>query len=147
MGSENSLWKTFDKNVPGHKTRVENVVEAGTPDLNGCLGVGVDYWLELKYSSSGPVRGGIVKLYHFTDEQRRWLVKRGNAGGRCGVLWQIGSEYLLFRWDSSFLLGSLTMVELRDLAVWVGKSLKDTTFYSALNKDLLKHDGSSQDPA
>lgn len=128
MGSETALWKRFKTifGPTGHWVRVENSVGAGVPDVNGRVnGTGPDIWLELKYCKAWPKRPTTrVRLRHFTKDQRRWLVKRGAAGGSCGILWQINRDYLLFGWWEAPYLGELTKGELFGRVIWRGNSLK-----------------------
>jgi len=72
--------------------RVENLVQAGTPDVNYTRG-----WIELKYAPRWPVRPDTpLKLDHFTNEQRVWLTRRCAAGGRAFLVLKVGDEWLLF---------------------------------------------------
>lgn len=54
-------------------------------------------WIELKYAKEWPKRGGPLKIKHFKPQQRAWLIRRRQAGGRAFVLLKVGaSEWLLF---------------------------------------------------
>ena len=54
--SEAALWRRVRKGLPGHLVRVENAVEAGTPDVNYCID-GAEGWIELKQLDRWPARG------------------------------------------------------------------------------------------
>lgn len=74
---------------------VENKAYPGTPDVNYVGG-----WIELKSMDRWPVREAtIVKIEHFTREQRIWLRRRIQKGGRTHLLLSVGKEWLLFRGD------------------------------------------------
>ena len=65
----------------------------GNPDVNYTLG-----WIELKYAKEWPKRGGPLRIPHFTQEQRGWLIRRCAAGGRAYLLLKVGDdEWLLFK--------------------------------------------------
>ena len=92
--SESNMWKALkplfeSKGFDAH--RIENKIELGTPDVNYLHG-----WIELKYKSKWPVRGGILKVEHFTELQRRWLDRRQKCGGRAFVLLKVNKEWILF---------------------------------------------------
>lgn len=71
---------------------VENLVGSGTPDVNIIPG-----WIELKKLVRWP-RSGVVKVPHYTPEQRAWSFRRARAGGRTWMLLRIDSteEWFLF---------------------------------------------------
>jgi len=137
MGSEASLRDTARRAFPGdgHWVRIENAVEQGTPDLwVRCCGVGA--WIELKYSARWPARRGTpLRCDHLTDEQRRWAVAEGRAGGCYGLLWQVGSEYLLFGWRSIGRLGQASQEEMRELALWAGPAISWPEIMSRVDRD------------
>jgi hypothetical protein len=112
-----------------HPIRVENPACAGTPDINYIGG-----WIENKYLASWPLPGTIVRLDHFTPQQRCWHTLRAHAGGVSYVFLQVGREYLLFRgYDAAQELGKVTQQSLREMAVgiWDGK-LNDKEFRAAI---------------
>ena len=101
--SEKSLW-TFTRNgvksvVPSHELhieRIENGVALGTPDVNYCIR-GQAGWIELKFLPEWPKRSTtLVRVDHFTKEQRIFLHNYSMAGGRCFVWVQVKDEYFLF---------------------------------------------------
>lgn len=77
---------------PLHGVPVENPVQPGTPDVNY-----IDGWIELKWLRRWPRRpDSLVKLPHFTRQQRRWLRQRWERGGAAWLLLQAQREWLLF---------------------------------------------------
>jgi len=70
---------------------VENPAYPGTPDVNF-----VEGWIELKVAERWPPQGGILRLEHFTQHQRVWLLRRWRRGGRALLLLRVGREWLLF---------------------------------------------------
>lgn len=115
MASEKAMWQTLRPLMKGlDPIRVENVVYPGTPDVNYSRG-----WIELKYLPRWPVRGGVVKVDHFTTQQRVWLTRRCAAGGKAFLLLKVGeSDWLLF-------IGSVA-------AAIVGKVTQKQLYYYAL---------------
>ena len=98
--SEASLSTAFRKHLGkhGHIERVENMVNVGTPDVNYVLD-GCEGWVELKCIPAWPVRSDtLVRVPHYTPEQRIWHRERKAAGGKVFVLLRVDStkEYLLF---------------------------------------------------
>ena len=114
--SESNMWKALkplfeSKGLDAH--RIENKIELGTPDVNYLHG-----WIELKWKSRWPARGGILALPHFTALQRRWLARRQDAGGRAFVLLKVNKEWILFEGSTGAKhLGYLQKSELLDHAL------------------------------
>lgn len=72
--------------------RIESPISSGVPDVNFTGG-----WIELKYAKRWPVRGGPLRLPHYTAAQRAWHLRRSRARGVVWVLLKVGkSEWLLF---------------------------------------------------
>lgn len=110
--------------------RVENGdTSPGTPDINFVWG-----WIEDKFLDHWPVRGGIVKVPHFTNEQRVWLTRRRLAGGSTWLLLQVGREYLLFDGRAAAeVLGRTEEETLRQAAIKVwSRGLQDMEFIECL---------------
>lgn len=110
--------------VPGlHYERIENQVGIGTPDLNLCY-QGAEAWVELKRLDAFPKRAATpVRINHFTVEQKLWLRRRGEAGGRAWLFVQVGQEYFLFDWGEAQCVCSYTQAEWREnyRASWKGR--------------------------
>lgn len=103
--------------------RVETTTELGVPDLYYNLHGGTG-WVELKWKRVWPSRAATtVKLPHYTDQQRRWLMREGRCGGRAWLLLQVDTDYLLFDWRAAQAVGYLTKAELYKVArcVWDGE--------------------------
>jgi hypothetical protein len=92
MPSESTSWQQLKPLLKGlDPCRVENLVNPGTPDINYIEG-----WIELKFSYCWPKRGGVLKIKHFTPQQRAWLTRRCLEGGKAFLILHIGCEWLLF---------------------------------------------------
>lgn len=90
--SEQDMRKKIIKVLkPLDAVSVENPAYPGTPDVNFIEG-----WIELKWLRSWPKRQGVVKLDHFTTQQRVWLFRRSYFKGKCFLLLQVRKEWLLF---------------------------------------------------
>ena len=76
---------------PVDAVSVENRVGIGTPDVNYAEG-----WIELKWLRRWPKQDVVVKIEHFTKQQRIWLRRRWRAGGAAWLLLQVRREWLLF---------------------------------------------------
>ncbi|MHB1099495.1 MAG: hypothetical protein ACYCZR_08070, partial [Burkholderiales bacterium] len=77
-------------------THHEDALNPGIPDLS-YSGNGVHGWIELKWLEAWPKREDtIVRILHYTKEQKHFLLSRGRAGGRCWLLLRVGREHLLF---------------------------------------------------
>jgi hypothetical protein len=77
-------------------THHEDALQSGIPDLS-YSGGGHHGWIELKFLKAWPKRKETpVRIAHYTEEQRHFLLSRGRAGGRCWLLLRVGREHLLF---------------------------------------------------
>lgn len=94
---------------------VENPVKAGTPDVNYIGG-----WIELKCLDKWPTRANtIVRVKHFTKEQRICLKRRWHRGGDTWLILKIKKEWLLFTGPvAAKYLGFCTRQELYELALF-----------------------------
>jgi hypothetical protein len=76
-------------------THHEDMLNAGVPDLS-YSGAGVHGWIELKWLEAWPKRAAtVVKIAHYTKEQKHFLLSRGRAGGRCWLLLRVEKDHLL----------------------------------------------------
>lgn len=71
---------------------VENLCAAGMPDVNYCWG-----WIELKKLPAWPKREDtIVRIDHFTQQQRIWLLRRWQMSRNAWLLVQIEQDWMIF---------------------------------------------------
>lgn len=124
---ESNFWDRVRPLLAGlDPVRVENAVSSGTPDVNCLLG-----WIELKQvpAEELPKRPAtVLRLDHFTPEQRAWLTRRTHTGGAAWVLMLMGDEWLLFMGrDAADRLGRVNVAETRELACrrWESKPTRD----------------------
>jgi len=91
--SEGGMWKSIRPVLkPLDPVRIESPIVPGIPDVNYNLG-----WIELKYMPRWPVKGGPLRIDHYTKEQRDWAIQRKRAGGKVFLLLKVGrNEWLLF---------------------------------------------------
>lgn len=123
-----------------HAIPVENPIRAGTPDVNCTAG-----WIELKWVRRWPVRAAtLVRIDHYTREQKRWLRKRHRAGGGAWLLLQCGREWLLFSGETAHdHVGNVTRHDLYQCAKAVWRNgLKDKELSECLTRDWDNWDGS-----
>lgn len=92
---------------------VENPAHPGTPDVNYAGG-----WIELKYLPAWPAKGGVVRIRHFSKQQRIWLERRRDAGGAAYLLLQVGTDWLLLDGrDAARYVGRVGRKKLLNLAL------------------------------
>jgi len=96
-----------------HAIPVENPALPGTPDVNY-----IDGWIELKQLPRWPANSPIVKVRHFTAQQRLFMRLHSAKNGRCWVLLRVKLEWLLFdgAWAAEH-LGKVSKADLRNNAV------------------------------
>ena len=98
---------------------VENPIYPGTPDLNYTCG-----WLELKWLRQWPTNdASVVKLDHFTREQRAWLKRRWGKGGNVFLLLQCKMDWLLFDGETAAkYVGRKNRKSLIDISLYTSRS-------------------------
>lgn len=113
---EKLLYKKIKKAMSGlwDHQRHEDKFSVGIPDISFGLG-GKNGWIELKYLKKWPKLGDIVKIPHFTSQQKNWIYKRQKIGGNCWLLLQIKVEFLLFKGDDVTTIGCINEFNLRKL--------------------------------
>ena len=85
---------------------------------------GWDGWIELKVQEAPKRKTTMFRIEHFTMEQRQWLVKRTQTGGKAYMLLQTGQQYLFIRGDvAAVWVGHCTLTDLIDKSEWHGHSL------------------------
>lgn len=111
--------------------RVENAAGGGegTPDINYITG-----WIESKYAKRWPARPTTrLALEHYTEQQRRWHVKRRASHGRVHVILEVGGKgggvYVLDALDAAQGLGrTMTRDMVRSAALLVMEPWSDHVF-------------------
>ena len=86
------IYATELRRAGAHVTRVENLVETGTPDFNICAN-GVDAWIEFK-APKAPVRSSSKVFgqssHRLTPEQTVFIEERAKRGGIALVVVRVG---------------------------------------------------------
>lgn len=75
-----------------HYKRIENTLEAGTPDTDWCNGQAELKTIE-KWNKKADT---IFRIDDFSPDQRRWLKRRCKYGGRAFLLLHCQGDWLLF---------------------------------------------------
>lgn len=115
--SESDLWSRVKAGIGGRweAERIETRGAEGIPDVawsaRQCHG-----WVELKHVDKDPGPGKILKIRHYTPEQRNWILRHGRAGGRVFMLLRVGTEILLLNHMSAQEVGFRTLDELRTIS-------------------------------
>ena len=119
---ESDLWqklKSCSKHL-AHIFRIENSIHLGTPDVNGCRN-GIDFWIELKYLEKWPK---LLKIDHFTEQQKIFLVERGRHGGNAFLLVHVGKDFLLFDWPEALQIHTYDRDAAIKNAIWHQYSMR-----------------------
>lgn len=117
--NESELWKTLNRKMKQdwEAERIETI-GPGVPDVYYTTTQGTMGWIELKHIHDWPARSTtIVRLKHFTPEQRNWIRKHGKLGANVFLLLQVSRDYLLFNYTEA--------------AKKVGRSIKQDLYNSA----------------
>tara|TARA_Y100000310_G_scaffold345190_1_gene462517 strand:+ start:3267 stop:3674 length:408 start_codon:yes stop_codon:yes gene_type:complete len=99
--------------------RISNRADVGTPDQCYCYDGG-EGWIELKFKSRWPPRGGPLKV-GLEREQWIWLDEWAAAGGCCWVLAQVGRR--LYLWEGCHaeeLYHGVTEERAMEISFWAG---------------------------
>jgi hypothetical protein len=114
---EASAWKQLRPHLNAYgldPVRVENPVHPGTPDVNLASGA----WLELKALERFPERpAALVRIPHFTPQQRVWLLRRWRAGGGAWLALYIATRRAWFVFDGATAAEHVGRVSYGQLAV------------------------------
>lgn len=108
-------------------TRHEDKLQAGIADVSFVTSIpdryeGAHGWMELKKVELLPVREStIVRLPHYTDAQRIFLLQKGQHAGMTFLLLQAERDYLLFNWEAAQSVGHLTTADLYAKADWISQ--------------------------
>lgn len=93
--------------------RVETIMADGIPDVQY-----MDGWIELKFAPRWPVRGGVLRLDHYTQEQKTWGLRRWHAGGLSFLLLKAKHDWMLFDgWTAFNHVGKGNRTQLRRVAL------------------------------
>lgn len=125
--SEASLWTNLRKKmVPDYwpeATRHEDAYQRGIADVSFVQPFlrpptrGQHGWMELKWRARWPARIGTnVSLPHYHDDQRKWLMKKGEAGGMTFLFLQVERDYLLFDYRRAQHVGLMNTADTLSLA-------------------------------
>lgn len=147
MGRESNLWNRLRRNMRdlwGAPQRHEDSITAGIADVSFACG-GRHHWMELKYLDEWPKRATtVVRVEHFTNEQRSWLRAKGEAAGDTWMLLQVEDELLLFDWQAAVeRVGHATREELISIAAWTGGRKAD---YQTLAETLARGNNEWKSP-
>jgi len=153
--SEKTLWINLRKKmIPQYwseATRHEDAYQRGIADvsfvqrdkglsLNECtlpsLVTGRHGFVELKFRGMAPIRQSTAcKIPHYTDDQRKWLMSKGKAGGMTFLLLQLGRSFMLFDHVTCQDVGLITTKQLRDTANWISNDGLDARgLWEAINE-------------
>lgn len=96
-----------------HPVRIENALfTPGLPDVSISLG-----FVELKALKSYPKRPETpVRIEHYTDDQRKWLRKRYEAGGGAWLALRVRTDWYIFNALKAQKVGFLTKSEMQEYA-------------------------------
>lgn len=115
---------------PLHGISVENRVLPGTSDVNY-----VEGWIELKWIRNFPKKpDSIVRIKHYTNQQKLFIRKRHLSGGKAFLLLQVKREWFLFTHPATMEVGKLTRQGLIDscFKYW-NNGLNEEEFIKCLN--------------
>lgn len=135
--SEKAFWRTLSKNMVKARawkeaTRHEDKLQLGIADLSFVSNSGTHGWMELKKLHEWPKRSStIVRVPHYTEHQRIWLKKKGDAGGNTWLLIKVGRDVLLFDWHVAQRVGEMIQKDMFSTAraYWIGKMDYDELGY------------------
>lgn len=121
--SESDTWAALRPLMaPLDPHRIENLItaEKGMPDVEYVGG-----WAELKWiaRSDWPKRARtVVRLDHYTDEQRNFLLRRWNFGEAAWLILQSGEEWFFWNAPAAQAVGTLTREQLQETATYYFKT-------------------------
>jgi len=127
--SEANMWQNMRVKMgkPKHwleATRHEDKLQSGISDVSFITRKGIHGWMELKHLKEYPKREStIIRIEHYTPEQRQFLRRKGKRGGYTFLFVQIERDYYLFDWHAAQNVGYLTRVGMVDAACgfWTGR--------------------------
>lgn len=108
--------------------RVENVLGAGMPDVNGCF-EGREFWIETKQPRE-PVRASTPLFgsnHDLSQDQLNWFLAQCNAGGNGIIYIQTDKLHRMFIGaEFADLVNGSTLRGLEGMAFWNSASDPDT---------------------
>lgn len=124
--SENNMWSQIRPQMRKlDPVRVETREPDGIPDVEYIGG-----WVELKFARTWPVRGGVLQLDHYTQQQRTWGFRRWHAGGVSLLMLKVKHDWMLFDAFTAFHhVGRENYLTLKSLAL---------VHHRGLVKDVIK---------
>ena len=134
-------YKIFKRNIKqkGDRIeRIENLIRAGTPDINCCIN-GVECWIELKSptepkKSSTPLFGSNHRL---TQDQMNWFVEQNNADGKGYILISTDKRWMLIQGKHGDIVNNSTVQELMSICCFYAiKPIKDKEIWKILRNVL-----------
>lgn len=123
------------RRIPGVKALpIENMV--GAPGVSDVFiaARGQAAWIELKDLDAFPKRGGVVRINHFTSDQRIFLLEMGEIGIGSFLLVRVGTnQYYLF--DH---LQAGEVYEGRDVSWWNSNGLVGAPVINTILRRIFK---------
>ena len=122
MAKEAVLWQWLRSGLQGygHLVRIENLVAAGTPDVNFAI-AGNDGWIELKSTATLPKRSATAVFgssHNLGPEQIEWLVQRARHSSSAFIGARAEAVFWLIPAAHATLFNSASLVRLNELAVF-----------------------------
>lgn len=116
MGSEEGLKKTLYRRLKDLwiPTDIESPCSPGVPDIYYTNKIFERMgWVELKHSHFWPMRETtILKLKHYTKQQKNWIRTHHNHGCRVFLMIQVERDYLIFDGENAQNVGKMTKKEM-----------------------------------
>lgn len=120
MHPEKAMWYQLREDLIGYwdATRHEDRLNEGVPDVS-FGSKDKQGWIELKALHDWPKKENtIVKIDHYTPQQKIWLLKRGRVGGCCWLLLKVKYDWLLFDYKNAQLVGKSNKQQLFTLSIF-----------------------------
>ena len=129
--TESKLFQDLKRAIPqADLVRHEDRMSLGVPDVS--YSYKVHGWIELKQGQWPANRRNPVKFSHpLTPQQKGFLKQKDLMVGHTFILAWIGDDYLWFRGEHSYVLGTLSQTQLKRLAVTYTERL-DGNIYDIL---------------
>jgi hypothetical protein len=102
--------------------RVENLVNNGWPDANGCFH-GVEFWIEVKEPKEPKMLNTRLfgSNHKLSQEQMNWIKRQINTGGLAYVYIDTGEWRLLIGGSMADYINDMTLTELKSVSLWSTK--------------------------